>query len=166
MPKSPRIYTRLTRTAGSVGSYKSLWLAADHLLMVNSTGYNEEYARVQLRDIKGFFITDSGRRIWWSIFWGIVAFFSALFMGIALSEGETPVGSVILFTPAVIILVWNQLLGPSCKTYIVTGVQTAPLPSVVRRRKFRKILTRLEPLINAAQAGLVPAVPDTPAPSA
>jgi hypothetical protein len=166
MPKSPRLYTRLTRTTGSLFGYKSLWLAPDHLLMVNSTGYSEEYSRVQLRDIKGFFVTDSSRRLWWNIFWGLAAFFPGLVAAITFFRGNTPVGSLILFVPAVIFLGWNQLLGPSCCTYVVTGVQTARLPSVVRRRKFHKILTRLEPMINSAQAGLTLAASDLPAPSA
>lgn len=166
MPKSPRIYTRLARNAGSLASYKSLWLAADHLLIVDSTGYNEEYARLRLRDIKGFFITDSYRRIWWNIIWGLVALISGMLMGFSLYWEETPVGSVIVFVPAVIFLVWNHLLGPGCRAYVVTGVQTAPLPSVVRRRKFHTILIRLQPLIEAAQASFVTAGPDAPAPPA
>jgi hypothetical protein len=166
MPKSPRIYTRLTRNAAAIGSYKSLWLAADHLLIVNSTGYNEQYSRLQLRDIKGFFVTDSYRRVWWNVIWGMVASISAMILGIVLYREDTPLGSVIVFVPAVILLVWNNLLGPACRVYVVTGVQTAPLPSVVRRRKLQKILIRLRPLIEAAQAGLVTAGPEAPAPPA
>lgn len=155
MPKLPRIYTRLTRPAASVASYQSLWLASDHLLVVTSTGYTEEYRKFQLRDIKGFFLLPSDRRLYWNIPWGIIAAFSAMALGLTLKNGGTPVASPIFLGGSVVAVMWNYLLGPTCRTFVVTGVQTAPLPSLKRRRKTRKVLARLEPMIRAAQADLV-----------
>jgi hypothetical protein len=49
---------------------------------------------------------------------------------------------------------------------MVTRVQTLRLGSLVRQRKARKILGRLQPLIEGAQSGLVKTPPTAPAASA
>jgi hypothetical protein len=46
---------------------------------------------------------------------------------------------------------------------VLTGVQTAELPSLVRFKKARRILAQLQPLVAAAQADLVVPVPPVPA---
>lgn len=168
MAKTPQLYTRLTRNAASVGSYSSLWLAADHLMIVRSTGYTESYARLQLGDLKGIFLTASDRRMWWGITWGVFAVLGGMVMIVTLAGRGTPMFSAFFFLMGAIGLVANHLLGPGCRAYVLTGVQTAELPSLVRMKKARRIVAQLQPLIAAAQAGLtVRAVPPaTPAASA
>lgn len=151
MARPPRLYTRLTRPATSVGSYKTLWYASDHLIVVTSTGFSEEYLRIRFADIKAFFLTPSDRRLGWGIAWWTGASLSGI-TGVTLyleHGGGVPAGVICgLF---LLLAAWNHLLGPSCKAYFVTGVQTARLPSLVRRRKARKLLAILHPLILAAQ---------------
>jgi hypothetical protein len=155
MAKAPKIYTRLTRSPVSLGNYKSLWIAADHLMQVDSNGYSENYQRFHFADIQGFFIGPSGRRLYWSLFWGVIALFSGIPFIAGLLRGE-PLGvSVIFFAIASAFLIWNALLGPSCHVYLVTRVQTVRLGALVRRRKAVKVLGRLQPLIENAQHSLV-----------
>jgi hypothetical protein len=167
VPKPPRTYERLSRPATSFGSYRSLWLAADHLLLVTSTGYTEDYQRLQFSDIRGFFVIPSDRRLYWHMPWVICALFSGVFMTNTLYSGRPPVFSGTILALSVAFFVWNQLMGPSCSTFVVTGVQTAPLPSLVRLRKTRKVLARIEPLIAAAQSAMAPPPlpPGEPAPA-
>jgi hypothetical protein len=60
-------YKRLTRARSSgafavaVRSHTSLWLGADHLLFVNSTGYTETYKRFYFRDIQTFVVQNTQR---------------------------------------------------------------------------------------------------------
>jgi|CZKI01.1.fsa_nt_gi hypothetical protein len=163
MPKPPRIYERLTRPATSVASYKSLWLAADHLLIVSSTGYTEDYQRLQFSNVRGFFVIPSVRRLLWSIPWGIMALVSAGFLGTTLYSGQRPTVSGSFLAVSAVLLLWNHLLGPSCSVFVVTRVQTARLPSLVRRRKARRVLARLQPIIAGFQAGVAPAQEAAPA---
>jgi hypothetical protein len=163
MPKAPRIYERLTRPATSVGSYRSLWVAADHLLLVNSTGYSEDYQRIQFSDIKGFFVITSDRRLLWHVPWIVVALFGGVFLANTLFSGKQPYVSGTILALSLVLIAWNQLLGPTCTAFFVTGVQTAPLPSMVRLRKTRKVLARLQPLIAGLQAGLAAPPPLPPA---
>lgn len=172
MAKTPKLYTRLTRNAAGLGSYSSLWLGPDHLLIVRSTGYHETYSRIQLRDIKGIFVLTGsrrvagGRRVFWGLLWGIIAAISGFVMVASFVQRVTPIFSVIFFVLGTGALIWNQLLGAGCRAYVVTGVQTAVLPSLVRIKKTRRVLDRIEPLIAAAQADLVtaPTAPSAPAP--
>jgi hypothetical protein len=156
MPKTPRTYERLTRPATSVGSYRSLWLAKDHLLLVNSSGYSEDYQRIQFSDIRGFFVIPSDRRLLWNVPWIFFGLFSGVFLINTLNSGKEPYVSGTILAFSLLLLAWNYFLGPTCIAYVVTGVQTAQLPSLVRRRKARKVLARLQPLVAAVQVDMVP----------
>ena len=73
MEPSPEKYRRLTKNNSEVGSYTSLWLGSDHVMIVRSSGYHEEYVRLHLGEIRAVFLTVTERRRWWGLFWGIVA---------------------------------------------------------------------------------------------
>ena len=161
MAKTPKVYTRLTRNAAGVATYSSLWLATDHLMLVSSTGFSESYARVMLRDIKAMFITQTDRRAWWNFAWAIPAGIAAIRIVADFAVAEQPVGSVVFLAVGVVGVLWNTWLGPGCRVYVVTGVQTAKVPALVRIKKARHVMARLQPLIAAAQADLIAATPET-----
>lgn len=153
----PRVYTRLARSWFGVASYASLWVANDHLMIVSSTGYNEAYARVMLRDIKAIFVTETPRRLIWNLVWLILAAAAAIRLVFLLLRDSTPTFSVAFLIVAVIALSLSTYAGAGCRVTMITDVQTTRLPALVRRRKTRKVLARLQPLITAAQAELVAA---------
>jgi hypothetical protein len=155
MANVSKLYTRLTRSPLQIGTYKSLWLAADHFMQVDSSGYSESYQRFQFADVQGFFIANSNRRLYWNLFWIIWAIIAGLPFFFALTEGEMPGASMVFLGIAVVFLLWNNALGPSCRVYLVTKVQTLHLAGVARRRKADKVLGRLQPLIESAQSSLV-----------
>ena len=172
MAKTPKVYTRLTRNAAGVAAYSSLWRAADHLLVVSSTGFSESYARIMFRDIKAFFVIPSDRRMWWTITWGLPLGIAFIRMVLVALGGEWPIGSLVIFAIGLIGLVWNFALGAGCRVLVMTAVQTSPLPALVRIKRARKVLAELQPLIASAQADLVatapvsePAVSPAPSPS-
>ena len=63
-------------------------------------------------------------------------------------------------------LLWNHVLGPGCRAFVVTGVQTAELPALIRSKKARRVLARLQPLVNEIQSSLVAALTSAKAMSA
>ena len=107
--------------------------------------------------------------MWWSLGWGAIALVSGIVAAVIYNNDSTPVASAIIFGIGLVLLIVNELLGPSCRIYAVTGVQTIPLPALVRRKKARRVLGRLQPLIESAQADLVVPPPTpvvaTPAPA-
>jgi hypothetical protein len=164
MATSPKTYTRLTRDAAGLGSYSSLWLGADHLIIVRSSGYHEDYTRLHFGDMKGVFLTETKRRRWWAVGWGAIAGPSAagLLLNLSSRGMVMAVFSSIFLVIGGVGLLWNHLLGPGCRAYVLTGVQTAELPSVRRMKQARKVVARLAPLVAAIQAP--PAAPPVSGP--
>ena len=80
-----------------------------------------------------------------------------------MSSGGRPYFSGPLLVLGLLAILWNHILGPGCTAHVVTGVQTALLPSVVRRRKARKVLAAVVPAIREIQAGVVVQGPAGPA---
>lgn len=152
MASEPKIYRRVTRASSNLAGYTSLWAASDHLLIAFSTGYNERYSRIDLQDVKAFVVMESSRRGIIAVIYGILA---ALMLVISLALFLTKSSfyfSGVFFVVGLVGLAVNGLLGPSCEVFIVTGVQVTKISGVTRRRKARKLLLKLEPLIREAQA--------------
>lgn len=163
--KTTTPYVRLARARGGVGSYASLWLGGDHLLLVTSSGYHERYQRFHLGEIKGFFITRSRIAAVTLLVSGAIALTAAIAGCVIMLDGGMPVWPWFVLVPAVIFLVLGGLFGRNCRVHAVTGVQTALLVPLARRRQTGKILERLRPLIEEAQAGLEAASPPSGPPS-
>ena len=146
---SKKPYRRLPGLGRQVQSYTRLWLGADHLLWVESTGFSERYKRFYFRDNQDIIIRKADRgkimnyilgslaRIGYLIGWSAGAMWS-LFFGFMSS----------LF---LLILFLNWLLGPTCVCYLRTAVQTEELKSLNRLRKARQVLRRLQPQLAVAQ---------------
>jgi hypothetical protein len=158
-----RLYTRLTPTRHLLGGFASLWLGPDHLLQVHSTGYTESYSRIYLREIKGIFVTSSDRKHYITLVWALIGL-AVLF--IVMLSSKSMLASAITAAVFAVPIVWNHLLGPGCRFYIVTGVQTAPVEAVVRWPRAQKFLARIQPVIEAAQADLAPVAPPPAEPAA
>jgi len=159
-------YQRLTRNHMGAGTYSSLWLGPDHLLLVTTTGYTEEYRRFYFRNIQVLCLEPSRRQLWWGLGLGLPAGFAALMV---LLGSESPLAAAITGGILGIPFFWSLALGPGCRTYLATAVQTTPLPPLSRLRKARAVVARLRPLILAAQADLAappPLTTDTPAATA
>lgn len=155
-------YQRLARpsnTSGLMGlsTRSSLWLAKDHILRVDSTGYSERYKRFYFRDIQSITIQVTLRRTYWNLFLGASS--GLLILGgipYSISQkfgpGEWIAGGVLAML-FVIPLIVNNILGTTCTCKVKTAVQIEPLP-MRRLRKARKVLARVQPLVLAAQEKL------------
>jgi len=169
MAANPPVYRKLTGVNRSLGFLSQLWLGPDHLLHVHSTGYTETYRRFYLRDIQAMLIIHTGMRLYINLTLGGLAFFVML-ISHAL-DGQWFADGVIaaVFLP---LILWNTLLGPGSRVILVTAVQQEKIPALARLRRTRRVLARITPLIQAAQADLVPVPvsapvgPEIPAPAA
>jgi hypothetical protein len=135
-----------------------LWLAKDHLLSVDYQWYSEDYKRFYFRDIQAMIIrkTRTGRTIN-EVLTPLTCIVVALAVSLSIASGFDDgfaifwwiIGAVLLA-----FLVANIIMGPTCKCYMKTAVQTEELPSLRRLRRTRKVLARVRPLIVAAQGEL------------
>jgi hypothetical protein len=160
-PEQP--YTRLTRTRARAfgvvyAARSSLWLGADHLLLVASNGYSETYQRFYFRDIQVLWIRRTDNWKYWGLAWGVLAGLFALF---SLVTADVAIGYRLIFFggPAfvfVALLLLNLAAGPSCICHLRTAVQTVELSALNRVPRARRAFDHLRPLIAGAQGELAP----------
>jgi hypothetical protein len=137
----------------------SLWLGSDHLVLVERSGFTENYKRFYFRDIQAITIRETNRRTIWN---------AVLMVPLAISL----IGFVICTLPVANLpgmIIWgilscvfllpfavNNLRGTACTCQLRTAVQTEELASLSRVRQTRKVLAKIRPLIVAAQGQLTP----------
>jgi hypothetical protein len=152
-------YRRLTRSRrGSqafitaVNSRSSLWLGKDHVLCVDVEGFTETYKRFYFRDLQLITVRTTHRRAIWN---AVLTIPLAILLVALIVDGA----GVLSATSAVIlafVLTVNNILGPTCRVYFHTAVQTAEIPSLSRVSRTHKVIERIRPLIAAAQGLLSP----------
>jgi hypothetical protein len=146
-------YKKLSSQRHHGSNYSRLWLAEDHVLLVTTTGYTEEYRRFFFADIQAVFIrkTKAGTVANWALV--CIAIVLAV-LGIFVSEAfilcVVVAGFCLLFAG------FNALLGPTCLVEIQTAVARQELPPLHRLRPSKKIVARLLPLVTAAQGETTP----------
>lgn len=161
MTTTPPAYRRLTRAKSRLGGYTHLWLGPDHLLLVESTGWTENYRRFYFRDLQGFYLQPNWRMLSRALVFGGLAAFVGLLVQLA---SGSAVATTIVMGILLVPFIWNLALGPGCWVYAVTAVQVTRLDSITRVRKARRVVARVQPLVVAAQSELVPPLvaPGTP----
>ncbi len=133
----------------------NLWLGSDHLLCIESEGFNESYRRFYFRDIQAVILrrTLRARAI------GLVSGIPAVFLAVAAIAVTDTFGRwllAVLATLCAIPFVVNLIYGPTCTCQLRTAVQTEDVPSLGRVRRARRVLNRIRPLIAEAQGQLSP----------
>jgi len=132
----------------------SAWLAPDHILLVTSQRFKEEYKRYYLRDIQAIAIARTSRfHLSSRALFVLVLWFIALIMSFSIS----------FMTPWVIVAAitlagaWLYISADrSCVCRIYTAVSSDPLPSVYRTWTARKFLEIVEPRIREVQGEIDP----------
>jgi hypothetical protein len=139
----------------------ALWLGDDHLLLLETNGFTENYKRFYFRDIQTITVQETGRGRVWNIILGSILLLSTFVMFFTWPSGAPArwnggdfAGEIalatVMFISGVFLLV-GLLAGPTCKTYLRTAVQIEELPSLCRVRQTRKIMDKIRPLMVAAQ---------------
>jgi hypothetical protein len=133
----------------------SLWIGEDHLLNIDSARYSEDYKRFYFRDIQAITIRTTQRRRVWNLVLGLLVIIWLGMLGNSLPPNVADTWTRAIFTAwfllLAVLLLLNNVMGPTCATYIRTAVQTEELPSLNRVRRARKFLDVVRPLIVAAQ---------------
>lgn len=143
-------YRRLPGRGRQTFGASTLWEADDHLLLVTSTGFSESYRRFFYRDIGAIVVTRTRGMIIQLLIFGVIALLFAV--GALAAWQALALVLWILAGAFALVSVITLLLGPTCKCSLRTPVQTHPLPSITRLRTARKVLARITPRIEAAQA--------------
>lgn len=129
----------------------SVWLGLDHLLLVKSMRFREEYKRFHLRDIEAISVAAAPR-----VHFSTRAFLIALAWLTALITAslvhKTWFTASVWIAAAAIAGTWLYVsLSASCICRIFTAVSSDDLPSVYRSWTARKFIRKVAPLIAEAQ---------------
>jgi hypothetical protein len=135
----------------SLGRAVDLWIADDHLLLVNRYMWTETYRRFRLREIQSIVVSE---RTQWRMlqFGGLAVTVIVLGLVLALSGFWWSVPLLVIGTIQVI----DVLRGSYCRAYLNTAASTAPLAAISRMNQATQFLAAIEPLIVEAQADLAP----------
>jgi hypothetical protein len=135
----------------------SVWLGSDHLLLVKSSRFREEYKRFYFRDIQAI-VTAKAPRFHISTRSAVIA---VVWFAICLSlagRGVLPGNALDWGSAAVavaLIAAWAYISAArSCRCRIYTAVSSDELPSVYRTWTARRFLNRVQPHLDQAQGVL------------
>lgn len=140
-----------------------LWLADDHLLLVDDVYADQSVRRFFLKDIQSITLRRTNRFAITNAVLGVLFVFAAL----PAAAGDEPAWRIffaIITGLFLFFLVINLLMGPTSKGYIQTAVHRVEIPSFARLRNARKALARIIPAIRAVQGELDPAALEEDAP--
>jgi hypothetical protein len=147
-------YTKLPGHRRGLVNGSSLWLAPDHLLLVKSQRFREEYKRFYLRDIQAIAIARHGR-FHVSSRAMVVGFF--WFIALGMSAAYPRMTGIVWSTAFVLVSVWLYIsVDRSCICRIYTAVSSDSLPSVYRSWTARHFLAAVQPRILEVQGALDP----------
>jgi hypothetical protein len=143
-------YRRLPGRRRGVISGASLWMGSDHILLVKSAWFREEYKRFYLRDIQAIVVA-SGPRFYFSmpmLILAMVWLFSGLTMGAWPASFALGWGAV---TTAAVV-VWLAIsIAAGCRCRLYTAVSRDDLPSLFRTWTARRFLRQVQPRIEQVQ---------------
>jgi len=145
-------YRRLPGRKRGVGSSASLWMGSDHILLVKSGWFREEYKRFYLRDIQAIVVAP-GARFYVSramVGFAVIWLFAMAFL---------PASAKLAWELGIVAMVaaWLAIsVGWSCRCRLYTAVSKDDLPSLYRTWTARRFLREIQPRIDDVQ-GLVDA---------
>jgi len=135
-----------------VGMRTRLYQGGDHLLLVSSTGYTEEYKRVAYQNIRYIVVRrTNGREIQAMISGAFLLLIGLLFLAHGVPWGVV----VVLEFPFFIWFVANLVRGETCRAYVNTDIQTIELPVPRRINRLPTLIHFLTEKIGAAPPTVV-----------
>jgi hypothetical protein len=131
----------------------SVWLGADHLLLVRSMRVREEYKRYQLRDVQAIVVARAARFHISTRAVGIAVFWLAAFLAVA--SRAPRMTTPLWMAAAALVIAWIVISWQfSCRCRIYTAVSRDELPSIYRTWTARRFLRQVEPRIVQVQGAV------------
>jgi hypothetical protein len=162
MPQAREQYRKLPGRRRGLIMGSSVWLGADHLLLVKSSRFREVYRRFYFRDIQAIVTAKAPR---FHISTRSVGLFAAWLLGLGFMMGvqvglrarsiHTSITGIWWAVLGALVIAWIYVSAArSCRTRIYTAVSAEELPSLYREWTARRFLNRVAPLITQAQGAV------------
>jgi len=150
--KEERIqYRKLPGRLRGVLRGASVWQGPDHLLLVKSVRFREEYRRFYFKDVQAIAVAKAPRfHVSARALLPLIAVpFLAAYL---IARPSSPLVMILPILIALLLGAWVIVASQfSCRCRIYTAVSSEELPSVARSWTARRFLARVEPIISAAQ---------------
>ncbi len=155
------IYTKLTGRYRSLAGFTQLWLAPDHLMLLQSSRFSEQYKRFAFSDIQSIVVTELPPR---TVARSAIILAALAWMGLwfALEARWAKWAIELSGVLALLIPIADIARGPRCRCVLHTRVSREPLEPVSRIRIARKCLAEIRPRIEAVQGVLPPTLEPFP----
>jgi hypothetical protein len=143
-------YRRLPGRRRGVISGASLWMGSDHILLVRSAWFREEYKRFYLRDIQAIVVAP-GPRFYLSM---PMLVFSAIWLFSGLFMGTWPNSVAIGWIAGTVAMAaaWLAIsVTAGCRCRLYTAVSRDDLPSIFLTWTARRFLRQVQPRIEQVQ---------------
>ena len=152
-------YRKLTGKARRWFQFSQLWLADDHLMMLKSSRFTEQYSRYRLDDIEAIVVTEIEPEPFRQVLMGLLAL--SAFVAASLVPDSAwmkgffaiPAGLALAYVAA------DVLRGRKCRCLLRTAVSEHLLEPVTRMGGANRVLGILLPAIQSAQ-GTLETVPE------
>ncbi|MBX7258039.1 MAG: hypothetical protein K1Y02_16885, partial [Candidatus Hydrogenedentes bacterium] len=150
-------YRRLPgRTLLTPGKTQALYAGPDHLLLLSTSMFAESYKRFYYGDIQAITVRKTSTGAVWNAVLSIGLALLAGFIPVALNLGTEGwlalSGIAIVFAVfALLLLVTNLILGPTCECSILTAVHEERVVALGRLWQARKAIASLRPIIDTVQ---------------
>jgi hypothetical protein len=146
-------YRKLTRKKRTLLGSTQLWLGDDHVLMVRSTRFIEEYRRFQLSDIQA--VVACERPPW--VLMQVALIIGAVMFFLGMAGVDFLFARIFLAAIGVLllaILAYDSVRGQRCHCRLLTEVSAEILNPVTRVSDYNRLLSVLQPAIEAVQGQL------------
>ena len=135
----------------------SVWMGTDHLLLVKSARFREEYKRFYFRDIQAI-VTARAPRVHISTRTALIGALWSVACSVALAVGAAarmPIEWVLWSVGVGLAIAWTYVSAVrSCRCRIYTAVSSEELPSLYRTWTARRFLAAVEPAVAQAQGAI------------
>jgi hypothetical protein len=131
----------------------TLWMGDDHLLLVESSGYTEQYKRLHYKDIQAVIIQETTRKRDLNILFTAFAFLAATPSLIQLDVLDSLLSFLGIITSATFLLALlvNIHKGQTCLCRIQMPLANHEVPSLGRQKHVHALLDRLKPEVERFQ---------------
>jgi hypothetical protein len=150
MPDAEEKYRRLPGRKRGLGTSASLWMGSDHILLVKSAWFREEYKRFYLRDIQAVVVAPCARfyvsmpMLLLAVVWMLPA--------ISIAAWPDRVAGVWALGGLALAGTWLAIsIASSCRCRLYTAVSKDDLPSLYRTWTARRFLRQVQPRIEQVQ---------------
>ena len=134
----------------------SVWLGPDHLLLVKSSRFREEYRRFFFRDIQAI-VSAGAPRYHLSTRAALIGALWACVLAGAIASDREALGWIAGFIGILLACVWMYVSGArGCRCRIYTAVSSEELPSLYRDWTARRFIEVVEPFVTQAQGSIEP----------